>query len=53
MKYQAMTTFEGILAMKRGEVKELDPNSQIVKDLTAVGWLKEFKVEKKDKEDGK
>lgn len=52
MKYQALTNFEGILAMKKGEVRDLDPSMLIVQDLEQVGYIKKFKTEKKDEKDG-
>lgn len=48
MKYQATQTFEGILSMEVGEVRELDSNQLIVKDLLEAGFIKPVKAEKKE-----
>ena len=50
MLYKATKSFTGLVRMKMGEVRELDADSSVVKDLLRAGYIEEVKKEKKTRQ---
>lgn len=46
--YKALTTFVGVISMRKGEVRAID-NKTVVADLLRAGYIEKVETEKKRK----